>query len=664
MPPTLQRRHQRRIRRRYLTAGLIGLALYLAGCASNETPVALNTAGGDAWTLDKPVTAQVSGDACDSVLFTSPVAAVIARPAHGQASARLPLVPGENLVEAECRKDGARRGAVAQQHWFARIANLPKAWIRVVPEKDGVALDAGASEPAPRHPAPFIRYEWSARPGNPAPLAGLPANGKRIMLSLPAAAGKDVDGEYRVLLRVTDAAGRSDESTAMFCAANGRIEPVDLARGHPAWVDRAVVYGVLPFLFGAGRFPDVTARLDELAALGVTALWLSPITATTEDDFGYGSTDYFRLRADFGSAAELRDLIGAAHARKMRVIMDVPPNHVSSEHPYFKDAEAGGTASPYYAFFDRDASGRASHYFTWTNLINLNYDNPEVQQWVIAAFAHWLRAFDVDGFRVDAAWGPRQRAPEFWSRWRRELKRIKPDLLLLAEASARDPYYFRNGFDAAYDWTGELGHWAWRPAFDDEAHTARLLRAAIAASQEAPDALVFRFLNNNDTGQRFITRYGLPRTRLASAMLLTLPGLPQIHTGEEIGAAFRPYEEGPPLTWGDPYDLRPWYTRLIALRAGHAALRSNGVRFLALEPFDQLLAYVRPGRAAKDGVLVLLNWSARPLKLDLPLAVLGDMEVRGGMVDLIGGQHVRADAVHETLPVSLPAHGVRFLSVP
>lgn len=244
------------------------------------------------------------------------------------------------------------------------------------------------------------------------------------------------------------------------------------------------------------------------------------------------------------------------------------------------------------------------------------------------------------------------------------MKRIKPDLLLLAEASARDPYYFRNGFDAAYDWTEELGHWAWRPAFDDPAHTARLLREAIIASREqgVPDALVFRFLNNNDTGRRFITRYGLPRTRLASAMLLTLPDLPQIYTGEEIGAAFRPYDEGPPLTWADPYDLRPWYTRLIALRARHAALRSNEIHFLALEPLDQLLAYIRPGRTTEGSVLVLLNWSAKPLKLDLPLSMLEAMDIRAGLVDLVGGQRFRLDAAQRTLPVSLPAYGVRIFS--
>src|SRR5205807_7549030 len=83
-------------------------------------------------------------------------------------------------------------------------------------------------------------------------------------------------------------------------------------------------------------------------------------------------------------------------------------------------------------------------------------DNPEVQRLIIEASAYWVRAFDIDGFRVDAAGGPRERASEFWPRWRAELKRIKPDLLLLAEASARDHYYVGHGFDAAYDWTRSL----------------------------------------------------------------------------------------------------------------------------------------------------------------------------------------------------------------
>ena len=283
--------------------------------------------------------------------------------------------------------------------------------------------------------------------------------------------------------------------------------------------------------------------------------------------------------------------------------MDFVPNHTSAQHPYYLSAAQRGPASAYYDFYDRDAAGKVTTYFDWENLKNLNYDNPEVQQYMIEAFAYWVREFGIDGFRVDVAWGVRERAPEFWPRLRDELKRIDPDLLLLAEASARDPYYDIVGFDAAYDWTHRLGDWSWRDAFEDDASTAARLRAALIGSRTVkPDArmshsgaLVFRFLNNNDTGERFVTRYGIARTRLAATMLLTLPGLPLLYTGDEVGAEFEPYDEGPVLTWTDAHGLRDHYAELLALRREHAALRSDRLEILETSHPDVVLAYMRPG---------------------------------------------------------------------
>jgi glycosidase len=588
------------------------------------------------------------------VAFASPIGSITAPVRDGQALARVPLGAGDNKVEATCIRDGAARGAPAVQHWQQRLANLPTAQVRLVLTDGGLALDAGASAPAPADPARFVRYEWRAREGNPAGIPGLPAAGNHVEIGTPAA-----DGDYVITLTATDSAGRGDQAAAMFRVAGGKARPLDPLREHAAWIDRAVVYGVAPFFFGPRRLDDVTARLDALASLGITTLWLSPITQTIEDDFGYAVTDYFRLRPDFGTGADLRELVAGAHARGMRVIMDFVPNHVSDRHRYFIDAQVRGEASPYHGFFARDAAGNPMHYFDWQHLINLDYDNPEVRRWVIEGFAWWVRTFDIDGFRVDAAWGPRQRAPEFWPRWRVDLKRIKPDLLLLAEASARDPYYFESGFDAAYDWTDALGDWAWDEAFDDRAHTATRLRTAIEASlvrgpQAPPDALVFRFLNNNDTGARFVTRYGIARARLAAAMLLTLPGLPEIYTGEEVGAAFQPYDEGPPLAWSDPYGLRGWYHRLIALRAEHPALQSHQVRFLDLGPRDRLLAYLRPGAAGEGDVLVLLNWSDAPLDVRLPAALSG-----GHGINLLTGE-----AVPRTGRLTLPALELLLLELP
>src|SRR5690606_15787071 len=199
------------------------------------------------------------------------------------------------------------------------------------------------------------------------------------------------------------------------------------------------------------------------------------------ETYGYTGYDNYRMLHTFVYEAVFSELVSEAHARGLRVLMDFVPNHVSDQHPYYRSAQARGRRSPYYDWFERDASGEVTHYFDWRNLKNLEFDNPEVQRYVIEGFTHWIKEYGIDGFRVDASWGVQERAPEFWLRWRDELKRVDPDVFLLAEASARDPYHVLNGFDAAYDWTTKLGEWAWHEAFGEGGSDAnvRLLRTAL-----------------------------------------------------------------------------------------------------------------------------------------------------------------------------------------
>ena len=110
---------------------------------------------------------------------------------------------------------------------------------------------------------------------------------------------------------------------------------------------------------------------------------------------------------------------------------------------------------------------------------------------------------------------------------------------------------------------------------------------------------MFRFLNNNDTGERFVTRYGVARTRLAATMLLTLPGLPLLYTGDEVGAEFEPYDEGPVLTWTDAHGLDEHYARLMALRREHPALRSERLGILETSHADTRARLYAPGRRAR-----------------------------------------------------------------
>ncbi|HEX6001236.1 MAG TPA: alpha-amylase family glycosyl hydrolase [Hyphomicrobiaceae bacterium] len=396
-------------------------ALLSTGGAEPHALIAFETQGRDAWTWRKEIALSVADAACDEVTISSPAASLVRRPQSGHVVASMPLVAGDNSVSAECWKAGVRRGETVRQHWVVRLRDAPTAHLRVVMRDDGVTLDASASEPARSRPTPITRYSWRAGERNPGPLA-MPAEGMTVALPAPF-----VDGEYHVSLTIADATGRTDKATVMLRVHEGKVRRLD-GPGAAEWIGNAVIYGVMLSAFEPPRLPAVTARLDALKRLGINTLWLSPITRSAPGDFGYAVTGHFALRADLGSEADLRALVEAAHLRDIRVILDFVPNHLSDHHPYYLSASRLGSASPYYDFFARTPSGEATHYFNWSNLKNLNYGNPEVRQMMIEAFAYWVRAFDIDGFRVDAAWGPRERTPGFWPRLQQELRRIKPDL--------------------------------------------------------------------------------------------------------------------------------------------------------------------------------------------------------------------------------------------
>ena len=631
-----------------VTTGLLPL-LFVPGAACAAPPViSFDTTGGDAWTFEKQLEGRFAPAVCDRILVHTSHGAVEATIAGERFFAKVPLRERVNEVSAACLDGGTEIARSATLRWTVPLRDVPKAWIRTRVTATSIRMDGGRSQLAPATPAPIVSYGWRARAGNPAPLhlvspgADLDvqqAAGEAIELAAPG-----VDGEYYVALRVADALGRVDESTAVFRVGDGRAIAVDLEREHPSWVDSAVLYGIAPFFFGEPAFRQVIERLDEIAGLGATAVWLSPVTASPEDDFGYAVLDHFRLRATFGDEDEFRALVGRAHALGLRVLLDFVPNHASERHRYFIAAERDGPTSPYYDWFQRDDAGNVTQYFDWEHLRNFDYDHPEVQNHVIAAFAHWVREYGVDGFRVDASWAVRERAPEFWPRLRAELKRIDPDLFLLAEASARDPYYVENGFDAAYDWTGNLGEWAWGGVFDGPQPDLAALRAALTNNGAGfpPDTLILRFLNNNDTGARFITRHGTGLTRVAAALVFTVPGLPLIYNGDEVGAAFEPYDEGPPIVWRDIHGLVPYYTRLSELRRSAPALAGRELELVPTDQDDAVLAFLRPGASAEGTLLVVLNFSAERRRIrfldgDLVAPVAG----AGTATDLFSGAKVR-----------------------
>ena len=628
--------------------------------------IGLDRSGGDVWAWEKSIAGTCPGiepNATVEILVNdrrTPAAR------NGDTfSADVRLVPGRNTVRAVATSGDSTVTSDQVIH-TVRLRPGPTARIATEIGDAWIGLDGSGSETSEYDNAPIAGYSWSFRRNHPIATASsaadrTPGRGTGPTFRMPLLTS---DGEYLANLTVTDERGRADTAAMLLLVEQGRTRQVDAIRERAAWVSGATVYGVVVRNFGTGRFHDVIARLDDLADLGIAALWFAPITKSVPGHFGYEVTDYFDVRPEYGALEDFRHLVDEAHARGIRVLLDVVPNHTSVEHPYYRDAGRHGSASPYYDFYDRDEAGTPTHYFDWTHLPNLNFDQPDVRRFVTEALMFWVREMDVDGFRVDVAWGIRQRRPDYWLQFSAEFKRVKPDGLLIAEASARDPFYADNGFDAAYDWTDDLGVWAWADVFGRGGPIPSGMQRALvhsAGDRYEQNALVFRFLKNNDTGPRFITTHGVDLYRVASAMLLTLPGLPCLFTGDEVGAEFEPYRDAGAIDWTDAFALRAHFRRLIHLRHDLPGLRSREWTPLAVEPASHVFAYLRLATGGTSPILVVLNFSAQAIEASLD---------RAGLGPALGGTAAWTEVFTETsvavggaarLTIAMPPWAIRLL---
>jgi glycosidase len=593
-------------RRKLLRFSLLGvMSSFAAACTGGSPQVQRTPAAGHAPRFDE-VDADVWADRTRVSGRGAAGVAVNGRPATVMRSgerfaAEIRLRPGRNLITATT--PGNRSALVL-------TCRLPAAPV-AIPEAEVLGTTAqlrSASRPNVMTQSPLTAKVWRL-------------DGKRIADTADTSVQlRHRRGVEQFRLAVRDAAGGTASAVVSIdCNASPpTVLRPDLCRA--PWAPDAIVYGVVPPLFGARPFEAVAAALPRLAALGVTVLWLAPVFACRSGDYGYEVTDLFAIRSDWGSEAQLKRLIEQAHAHGLKVILDIPLNDTSNRHPYFRNAQRFGHRSHYYDYYVRGPNGTPRHYFDWRWLPNLDYDNGEVRTMATQAALHWLERLEHDGYRVDAAWGVSRRRPDFWSRWVAEIRRYKPEILLIAEGSATEPVWRRQGFDVAYDWTHRLGQWAWQAAFRS-ANVADGLRSALSRPLGSPP---MRFIDDSDTGTRFVAAHGPDMTRAAVAALMTLNGVPEIFTGSEIGARYLPYQRLRPLDWGaDPFGLQAFYREMIDVRHRTEQLRGAGLRVLpSRSSADPVLAYRRWVDDPRRSIDVAVNFSAAAAT-----AVVGGSEI-------------------------------------
>ncbi|WP_100447493.1 glycoside hydrolase family 13 protein [Glycomyces xiaoerkulensis] len=361
------------------------------------------------------------------------------------------------------------------------------------------------------------------------------------------------------------------------------------------WWREAVIYQVYPRSFadgngdGMGDLEGVRSRIPYLARLGVDAIWLSPFYASPQHDAGYDVSDYRAVDERFGTLEDFDAMMAAAHEAGIRIIVDLVPNHTSSEHEWFTAALAAEPGSPErarYHFRDVDPGRPEAPPNNWQSIFggpawtktpdgrqwylhlfdssqpDLNWDNPEVHAEFESVLRFWLDR-GVDGFRIDVAHGMVKadglpdtggdgsiemigttHAPffdqdgvhEIYRRWRPIIEQYEGDRIFVAEAWTDSPerralYLRPDELHQAFNFDLVLAPFAaadFRKAIDAE--------IANNAGIGAPSTWV---LSNHDV-QRHVTRYGdgetgLGRARAATQLLLALPGVVYVYQGEELG---------------------------------------------------------------------------------------------------------------------------------
>ena len=404
------------------------------------------------------------------------------------------------------------------------------------------------------------------------------------------------------------------------------------------WLRQSVFYEVFPRDFSAeGNFNGITARLDELNDLGVNILWLMPIHPIGEKmrkgtiGSPYAVKDYYAINPDYGTEADLKRLVSEAHKRGMKVILDVVLNHTAwdcvliTQHPEFYKHDDDGKIIPPVK--------------EWTDVAGLNYDNQELRKYMIAMLKHWVTTFAVDGFRCDVA----HMVPVgFWEQARAELAKIKPDVLMLAEASKPD--LMVKAFDVDYSWPL---HAALNNVLLNGAPATELKGSWEQTRREFPQGSLHMRISDNHDEPRAVARFGIKGALAASVFMFMLDGVPLLYNGMEVGDATESGDpalfEKLPVFWHpkDRPPLRDIYRSLIKLRRQYPALQNDNLSWLSNSDPANLTTFMR--QDGKDQFVVAINFSNRPLS---------------GSVDVAHNTEftpVKISGIQDGSPSSLPA---------
>ncbi len=377
------------------------------------------------------------------------------------------------------------------------------------------------------------------------------------------------------------------------------------------WWQKGIIYQIYPRSFqntkgnGIGDLPGITQRLDYLQWLGIDAIWISPIYPSPMADFGYDVSNYTDIDPMFGQLADMDALLEAAHARGLRVMLDLVPNHSSDQHPWFIESRSSRDNPKHDWYIWRDSpnnwlcrfDGKSAwqwdetrgQYYLHTFLKeqpDLNWRNPEVRATMLNVMRFWFER-GIDGFRVDVShrvlkdaqfrdnppnpdWregmDPAKKMNEIYTRdtpenhefnrWLRQVAdeyeaRVLVGEITLPVEQLVKHYGHSDEFHLPFNFS-LISFTPWE--------AASVRQIADRYEQLLPAGAWPNWVLGNHDKPRFASRVGEAQARVGMMLLLTLRGTPTMYYGEEIGMH--------DVDMPDEYIFDPWGKNVPGLGLG------------------------------------------------------------------------------------------------
>jgi cyclomaltodextrinase len=409
---------------------------------------------------------------------------------------------------------------------------------------------------------------------------------------------------------------------------------------HPDWSKNATIYEAnIRQYTTEGTFKAFEAHLPRIKAMGIDIIWLMPIhpigIEKRKGTLGseYSVKDYYGVNPEFGTKEDFKHLVDKIHSMGMYVIVDWVANHSSWDNPLAKE-------HPDWYTKNEEGNFQPTPWYDWDDVIDFNYDKPELRKYMTEALVYWVKNFDIDGYRCDTAgFIP----TDFWDNARAEMDAVKP-VFMLGEWESRDLH--KKAFDMTYSWT----------LFDKMVAVTRDKKSigglveymAHDVSTFPRDGYRMLFTDNHDMNSwNKNMKYNFGAGLEASIVLTgTLNGMPLVYGGQEAGLdRSLKFFDKDLIDWSKmPYE--GLFKKLFDLKHRNHALwngEHGGVMVrIYSDKMEQVISFLR--KKDKDKVIPIINYSDKSVMVKLNTG-----NQKGTYTELFSGEKItlKGDDVFE-----------------